>query len=406
MSEQKSPNHRKDHRTGMVALVGRPNVGKSTLMNALVGEKISIITPVAQTTRNQIRGIQNLPYAQILYLDTPGIHHPRKALNKYMVDVALRALLEVDLIFYLIDASRPDPAVMPSSSSEDHLRNPGFREDILILEQLGRSSVPIFLVVNKIDLITEKTLLLPLIAHYSQHLAFEEVIPISASTEEGLEILLNETIKRLPTAPPLFSSDYSTDMAERFLVSEIIREKLILHTRQELPHSTAVIIDSFDESERIPGSTTTATPSGVTSLEALARELVTPPELLNEEEQQAAEDALQLMTDLQAQESAELHDSIHTHNLPTSSPVNPTSPSTAELRPGLVRIDATIVVERSSQKGIVIGKQGSRLKQIGTEARLDIEALLGCRVFLQLWVRVAKNWSQDEKALRKLGYRE
>lgn len=386
----------------MVALVGRPNVGKSTLMNALVGEKISIITPVAQTTRNQIRGIQNLPQAQILYLDTPGIHHPRKALNKYMVDVALRALSEVDLIFYLIDASRPDPAVMPSSSSKEDVRNPGFREDILILERLSRASIPIFLVVNKVDLITEKTLLLPLIAHYSSHLAFEEVIPISASENEGLDVLLQETIKRLPVAPPLFASDFSTDMAERFLVSEIIREKLILHTRQELPHSTAVLIDSFDESEREGVERVTTSPGMSDSLAALAQELVTPPDQLSAEEKQSALDAIKMMEALQSEESGQISPSgqqTHHHTLSHE-------PNTPELRPGLVRIDATIVVERTSQKGIVIGKQGSRLKQIGTEARLDIEALLGCRVFLQLWVRVAKNWSQDEKALRKLGYRE
>jgi GTP-binding protein Era len=383
-----------EHRTGMVALVGRPNVGKSSLMNYLVGDKISIITPVAQTTRNQIRGIQNLPEAQIVYLDTPGIHHPRKVLNRYMVEVALRSLEEVDLILYLIDASRPDPDVLLDAAHQIQRETAYRGEDALILERLKQNKTPAFLVVNKIDLINEKTLLLPVIAHYTSGGKFEEVIPISATTGEGVDTLQREIIKRLAVGAPLFPTDFSTDMAERFLVSEIIREKLILQTRQELPHSTAVLIEQFDESERGDeyGDGAIA-PSGDDDLIArLTKELVTAPQT---KDVQAAQH-----TEIEAEhpESSSVRDDM---------PIVPPPAKTAgskETKTGLVRIDATIVVERDSQKGIVIGKNGAMLKEIGTAARLDIEHLLGCRVFLKLWVKVEKNWSKSEKAMRRLGY--
>ncbi len=396
------------HRSGMVALVGRPNVGKSTLMNALVGDKVSIITPVAQTTRNQIRGIQNLDNSQIVYLDTPGIHHARKALNRYMVDVALRALSEVDLVLYLVDASRPDPAIVPESGKDDESRVPGYQEDVFILRELRKAKVPVFLVVNKIDRVSDKSALLPLITNYNNEHSFEEVIPISALADEGLDILVSEISKRLPEGPPLFPAEFSTDMAERFLVAEMIREKLILHTRQELPHSTAVMIEGFDESEREPVTTSVGRTGVEGTLEALASELVTPAEDLEEHElppdqpppihglsseDEEAFDAEMLEAGGWDDEEGEAAEDSQAE--PTPGP-----------RRGLVRIDATIVVERSSQKGIVIGKRGSMLKTVGSEAREDIEALLGCRVFLQLWVRVAKNWSKNEKALRQLGYRD
>lgn len=396
------------HRSGMVALVGRPNVGKSTLMNALVGDKVSIITPVAQTTRNQIRGIQNLDNSQIVYLDTPGIHHARKALNRYMVDVALRALSEVDLVLYLVDASRPDPAIVPEAGKNDESRVPGYREDAFILRELRKAKVPVFLVVNKVDRISDKSALLPLITNYNNEHSFEEVIPISALANEGLDILVSEISKRLPEGPPLFPAEFSTDMAERFLVAEMIREKLILHTRQELPHSTAVIIEGFDESEREPVTTSVGRTGAEGSLEALASELVTPAEDLEEHElppdqpppihglsneDEEAFDSGMMEAGGWDDEEGEAAEDSQAEPMP-------------EPRRGLVRIDATIVVERSSQKGIVIGKRGSMLKTVGSEAREDIEALLGCRVFLQLWVRVAKNWSKNEKALRQLGYRD
>ncbi len=346
------------HRAGIVALVGRPNVGKSTLMNRLVGDKVSIATPLAQTTRNQIRGIQNLPNAQIVYIDTPGIHRAQKALNRYMVEAALNALEGVDLILYIVDATRPDPAVLPAEDDQKKQFTPGYKEDLFILEKLSQLDPPIFLVVNKIDLVDEKVKLLPLIDHYTEKLSFEEVIPISAVTGDGIDILLEEIVKRLPVSPPLFPQEIYTDMAERFLVAEIIREKLILNTKQEIPYSTAVIIEEFDESERYPDGE-----GGEDAGEGEA------PEEAGGAEGSEAEQT-----------------------------------SKKRRRKGLIRISATILVERDSQKAIVIGKRGQRLKKIGTEARLELEKLLDAKVFLQLWVKVSKNWSQNESLLERLGY--
>jgi len=315
-------------RSGMVALVGRPNVGKSTLMNSLVGEKVSIITPMAQTTRNQIRGIQNHEKGQVVYLDTPGIHRARKQLNRYMVDVAFQALEGVDVIFYLIDATRPDPAIHKLPTTGKLPRQVENEEDSFILERLRKLNKPTFLVINKIDLIKHKEVLLPLIESYSAQANFKEVVPISATEEEGLDLLCERTFECLPEAPPLFPPEYSTDQAERFLVSEMVREKVILLTRKEIPHSCAVVVEEFDESER---------------------------EFEREDR-------------------------------------------------GLVRIQATVFVERDSQKGILIGKRGAMLKEIGSQARKDIEGLLGSKVYLKLWVKVAKNWSKDQRALRRMGY--
>ncbi len=320
-------------RFGMVALVGRPNVGKSTLMNYLVGEKISITTPVAQTTRNQIRGIQNHPDGQIVYLDTPGIHKARNPLNQTMVNVAWQAIDEVDLVLYLVDATRPDPQIAAHLPSEigtphrdDSRKDPGFGEDAMILQRFKETQTPVYLVINKVDQIVPKSLLLPLIQRYTEGSNFREVIPISASTGENTDQLVRLILQVLPEGVPLFPPEYATDRAERFLVSELIREQLILLTRQELPHSCAVLVEAFDEERR--------------------------------DEQD---------------------------------------------RP-LVRIEATIIVERDSQKGIVIGKRGEMLKQVGQRAREEIENLLGCHVFLKLWVRVDKNWSRDMSSVRRLGY--
>lgn len=380
----KHPKKENKHRSGIVALVGRPNVGKSTLMNHMIGDKVSIITPVAQTTRNQIRGIQNLPEAQIVYLDTPGIHRPRKALNRYMVDVAIRSLEEVDLILYLVDGQLPAPENYGSEEGETTLEQD---ENRFILEAVQKAKAPALLVLNKVDLVSKKQKLLPLIESYSQGSDFEEVIPLSAVTGEGVENLESAILERLPEAPPLFPSEYSTDMAERFLVSEVIREKLIFHTRHELPHSTAVVIEEFDESERVDDEEAhQVAQRGVSnSLEALARELVTAPTdeeaAAMEEIEAQMEDAGMLLSQTQKKKKGK-----------------------DERRTGLIRIHATIIVERNSQKKIVIGKRGSLLKEVGTEARKEIEGLLGCRVFLQLWVKVAKNWSKNERELRKLGY--
>ena len=314
-------------RAGIVALIGRPNVGKSTLMNQLIGDKISIITPMAQTTRNQIRGIQNHEQGQIVYLDTPGIHRPKKQLNRYMVDVAFHSLDGVDMALYLIDASRPDSNILPEAKSRNS-RDPGVGEDEMIIERLKEINVPCFLVINKVDLIGKKVGLLPLIEAYSKRGNFKEVIPISATTREGLDSLVDEMFRLLPEGEPIFPPEYSTDRAEKFLVSELVREKVILGTREEVPHSCAVIVENFDESTR----------------------------------------------DNDGQ--------------------------------GIIYIDATVHVERDSQKGILIGKKGSKLKEIGSLARADIEKLLGCKVFLKLWVKVDKNWSQNTRSLHRLGYRD
>ncbi len=323
-----------ENRAGMVALVGRPNVGKSTLMNTLIGDKVSIITPMAQTTRNQIRGIHNVPEGQIVYLDTPGIHQAKKQLNRYMVDVAFHSLEGVDLILYLVDASRPDEAVveMQNASKKDK-PHVGYGEDQMIIDRLNELNTPCFLVINKVDLISKKVNLLPLIEYYNGKGQFDEVIPISATEAEGTEVLVQEILKRLPEGPPLFPPEYATDRPERFLVSEIVREKVILTTREEIPHSTAIVVDVFDESER------------------------------DDVDEEAG-------------------------------------------RRGLIHIEATVCVERDSQKGIIIGKRGARLKEIGSLARADIESLLGCRVFLKLWVKVDKNWSQNMRSLKRLGYEE
>lgn len=315
-------------RAGMVALIGRPNVGKSTLMNKLIGEKVSITTPVAQTTRNQIRGIQTTDRGQIVYLDTPGIHRPKTALNRYMVLAATNALETVDVVLYLIDATRTDPVVMGDESGASR-KHPGVGEDAMIFRHLKKADCPVFLVVNKVDRVKNKASLLPIIEKYTERLEFAQVIPISAETGDGTEALVSEIFQQLPEIPPMFPAEYSTDRAERFLVAELIREKLILHTRKELPHSVAVVIEEFDEEER---------------------------------------------------GEREGH--------------------------GLIRISAMIVVERSSQKGIVIGKRGAMLKQVGSEARADIEALLGCKVFLKLWVKVDENWSRNQMRMRELGYEE
>ena len=290
-------------RSGFVAIIGRPNSGKSTLINALVGEKVSIVTPVPQTTRNRILGIVNRPGIQTVFMDTPGIHKPGSRLNHQMMSFVRQALESRDLTVLMVDASV----------------NFGHGDEFAV-ELLREYSVRAILVLNKIDLI-RKTRLLPLIDRYSKLYNFEEVFPISARKGEGIEELLVAVTSRLPQGEPLFPQDLYTDQPERFLASEMIREKVILHTRQELPYVTAVWIDGFEESER------------------------------------------------------------------------------------LTRIQATIVVEKESQKPIVIGSAGARIKEIGTEARADLERLFPPKVFLELHVRVEHDWRNDRRALELVDYR-
>ena len=291
-------------RSGFVAIIGRPNVGKSTLLNRILGEKIVITSDKPQTTRNRIHGIHTLPDAQIVFMDTPGIHQARSSLNKYMVDTALSSLKGADAVLFLVEATSPA----------------GNRES-LILQNLTGVEVPVFLVINKIDLVPKESLL-PLIDSYSKLHPFHEVIPLSAATGDGVEQLVKAVRETLPEGPRYFPDDILSDVPERFIVAEIIREKVFRLTRDEIPYSVAVVIDSFKERE--DGS--------------------------------------------------------------------------------LISISATINVERDSQKGIIIGRKGEMLKRIGSQARQDIERLVAAKVFLELFVRVSRQWTENSRLLKEFGY--
>ena len=292
------------HRCGYVAIIGRPNVGKSTLLNQALGQKLSIVSSKPQTTRNRILGLANTDHAQIVFLDTPGIHDANTAINRRMVDAAVAALGDVDLALLLVDASR-------ARDASRHQQ---------VLRALGKQTGPVLLVLNKIDLIDKRDLL-PIIAAWSGAGEWVGIVPISAETGDGVPQLLAEIVERLPEAPPFFDKEQITDVSERFIVSELIREKVFRLTGQEVPYAAAVEIEEFEE-----------------------------------------------------------------------------KPSK-----NLVRIMARVWVEREGQKGIVIGKQGSKLKEIGISARRDIERLLGCRVFLQLTVGVKEGWTTDRRLLHRLG---
>lgn len=288
---------------GFVAIIGRPNVGKSTLLNNLVGEKISITSHKAQTTRWQIFGIKTLTNAQIIYIDTPGLHKEEKrAMNRYLNRIANAVILDADVIVFMIDANT-------------------FRhEDELVLEKLKETTKPVILAINKIDELNDKAALLPKIALFKEKYNFAHIIPISAAKKDNLSELQNEIIRLLPEGPQLYPEDQLTDKSERFQMAEIIREKLINATNEELPYTTTVEIEMIEEKEKI------------------------------------------------------------------------------------VNVSAIIWVERPGQKAIVIGKAGAGLKKIGTQARVDIEKLLGKKVFLRLWVKIKENWTDDDKAMRGLGY--
>ena len=294
--------HKDGFKSGFVAIVGAPNVGKSTLLNQLLGEKISITSKKPQTTRNRILGILHREKSQIVFMDTPGVHKATGTLNHRIVDAAMAALDEVDLILMMVDASNPD------STSEQ-----------ILIKALKNLNKPVILGLNKIDLLAKSGLLL-LMEQWEKAYPFQEIIPFSAKTGDQTDVLMTSMESILPEGPPFFPPDSLTDASERFIVSELIREKAFRLTGQEIPYSIAVTIDKFSENPRI------------------------------------------------------------------------------------INIHATLHVERDSQKGIVIGKGGSKLKQIGESARKDIEKLLGTKIFLKLFVRVQKNWTRDTKALRKFGY--
>jgi len=301
-------------RAGFVAIVGRPNVGKSTLLNRILGEKIAIVSPRPQTTRTRILGIWNGPDAQLAFFDTPGLHRAQGALNRRMVEVGLSTLSEVEVVLLLVEAGTgPQGRVEVGEATR------------WVIEEVARRRKPAVLGISKMDRAPRETLL-PVIAAYKDLHAWTEIVPFSALTGENVEHLVRTVSQLVPESEaPLFPPDVLTDQAERHLAAEYIREQLMLRTREEIPYAVAISVDEFDESERETG------------------------------------------------------------------------------RRGLVRLSATIFVERDSQKGIVIGKRGAMLKEIGTRAREAIERLLACKVFLQLHVRVDERWSERSEALRRHG---
>jgi len=306
MTEEKNQSKEKTSgifRSGYIAIIGRPNVGKSTLLNQILGEKVAIVSPKPQTTRNRITGIRTTSTSQIIFLDTPGIHQGHSLMNRRMVDTALHTLDEVDGVLWLLDA-------------HDKIK----QEEERIAETLRGVETPVLILINKIDLVS-KGKLLPLMERCAQLLPGKEIVPVSALKGEGLDILLNIVERWLPQGEPFFTGGEYTDQSERFLASEIVREKVFLLTREEIPYGVAVTIDEFSEKEE----------------------------------------------------------------------------------KNLIVILATIHTERDSHKGILIGKRGAMLKEIGKQAREELEALFGCRIFLELFVRVDPNWTQNPHLLIEMG---
>jgi GTP-binding protein Era len=290
-------------KAGFVSLVGRPNAGKSTLLNRIIGTKLAIVSDKPQTTRNRILGVKNYEEGQAVFVDTPGIHRPLHRMNVRMVDTAVETMQEADVLGLIADATaRPGGG------------------DRYVLDLLKDVSVPALLVLNKIDLLA-KPRLLPLIDQYRSRYDFAEIVPVSAATGENVDRLERLFLDYLPEGEPLYPTDYLTDQPERFFVAEIVREKLLQHTRAELPFTTAVVVDSFEE----PGDK------------------------------------------------------------------------------GILRLYCTIVVERESQKPIVIGHGGEMIKRIGTSARVELEVFFDTRVFLDLRVKVREQWREDERVLDQIG---
>ena len=293
-------------KTGTVAIIGRPNVGKSTLLNTILKEKIAIVSDKPQTTRTRILGVAHLPDAQVVFLDTPGLHRPQHLLNKRMVRTALDTMQDADLLYVMVEATAP--------------AGPGDRAVVeQVREAISQGGKPAFLLINKVDLVN-KVRVLPLIESYRKMLDWTEVVPLSAKTGLNVDRLLELTVKVLPEGEALYQEDVMTDQSMRTLAAEIIREKILQKTREEVPYSVAVEIDRFVEEGK------------------------------------------------------------------------------------LARIDASVVVDKDSQKAIVIGRHGERLKAAGTYARIEMERLFGMKVFLQLWVKVRSGWREDEQLLTELGY--
>lgn len=290
------------YRSGFVSIVGAPNVGKSTLLNRILGQKVAITSPKPQTTRHRILGIWTTPEVQVIFQDTPGIHQAESLFNQRMLQIALSSLSDADVILFLVEPGR-------RSADQE-----------LAMDSLRGQERTVILVLNKIDTIPKESLL-PWMDELSRELPSAALVPISALTGENLAALLREIVARLPEGPQYYPPDTMTDQPERIIAAEMIREQVFHQMRQEIPYATAVTVESFKED-----------------------------------------------------------------------------------RPDLIRIEATIHVERDSQKGIIIGKKGESLKRIGTAARKDIERLTGTKVYLELFVRVEKNWSRDPRSLRRFGY--
>ena len=290
-------------KAGFVALVGRPNAGKSTLLNKLVGQKLAIVSDKPQTTRNRIAGVRQYPEGQIVFLDTPGVHKPLHRLNVRMVDAALDTLKEVDVIAVVVDGSEP-----------------GGGGDRFLMDVVKKAKAPRVLVLNKVDL-CDKAALLPRLAEYEREVGFADLVPVSAKTGENIDRLETVLLSHVPEGDPLYPDDYLTDQPERFFVAELIREQVLQQTHDELPFSTAVVVDKFEEPDE----------------------------------------------------------------------------------KGLMRLFCTILVDRDSQKPILVGKGGSRIKEIGTAARKELQQFFDTRVFLDLHVKVREGWREDERMLDSLG---
>ncbi len=291
-------------KSGFISIVGRPNVGKSTLLNKIIGEKIAIVTEKPQTTRNRIQGIYTSDMGQIIFVDTPGVHKPKHLLGEYMLRVFAQTISEADLIYYVVDATR-------SLGSGE----------MYIIENMSNTNTPIFLIINKIDLLSGANIK-EIGDTYQRHLRFSEIIPISAANGTNIDLLVEKSFQYMPEGPMYYPEEDLSDLSISFLASEMVREKVLLLTRDEVPHSIAVEIEEFK---------------------------------------------------FKASNKA--------------------------------YIRAVIYTERNSQKGIIIGNKGAMLKQIGETARQDIETLVGCQVYLDLWVKEKKNWRNNEKDLKKFGYR-
>lgn len=298
---------REGFKSGFISIIGRPNVGKSTFLNRVIGQKIAIMSDKPQTTRNKVQGVYTQHDSQMIFIDTPGIHKPKHKLGEFMLKTAKNTLREVDLIMFMVNA-------------EQELG----KGDEFIMELLEGTKTPVFLIINKIDQVHPDALV-SIIEGYKERYDFAEIVPISALQGNNVDNLLVTIEKYLPEGPQYYPSDQVTDHPERFIISELIREKVLHLTREEIPHSIAVVIDKIKPDEE---------------------------------------------------------------------------------KENMIRVQATIMVERDSQKGIVIGKRGALLKEIGTRARKDIEMLLGSKVYLELWVKVQKDWRNKSTHLRDFGFRE